>query len=373
MYSYNPYYYEYLAHHGVKGQKWGVRRYQPYTSANKGVFKNLKRSYKSSVRQIKKARKQYDKEGDKLAVDAANKAIKDTKKAYKTELKGLKKEFKAENRAQYIQDVSERGSEKQVAQVRKEMSPDQLNYAVRRINAYKDWEKLSMRDVEKEVKQEQAMERLRRISQGADTVGKVALATTNVISAAKGFKELFKRPSSYEKEKQRLELEGIANKNDLTKAQAEKMRNEIKNNSKIETKPKASEPILPKSTSTSTKVEIKSEPKSSILIDKGSSKSSSKGLGIFGENLKKSLETTTSKKELEKPVKDIEYMNKGEQASSLVFTNKNYTGRAYVPSGPLAKTILAATNANPMQSKTDYGGLSSLSEKDLKKQIKYLY
>lgn len=375
MYSYNPYYYDYLAHHGVKGQKWGIRRYQPYTSANKGVFKNLRRSYKSSVRQIKKARKQYDKEGDKLAVDAANKAIKDTKKAYKTELKGLKKEFKAENRAQYIQDVSERGSEKQVAQVRKEMSPDQLNYAVRRINAYKDWEKLSMRDVEKEVKQEQAMERLRRISQGADTVGKVALATTNVISAAKGFKELFKSKSSHDKAMEAYQEEKARLDNEMTKQRIKGQ--ELANKAKTETKPKASESIIPKTTSTSSKetakVETKSEPKSSILIDKGSSKSSSKGLGIFGENLKKSLETTTSKKELEKPVKDVEYMNKGEQASSLVFTNKNYTGRAYVPSGPLAKTILAATNANPMQSKTDYGGLSSLSEKDLKKQIKYLY
>ena len=47
----------YLAHYGILGMKWGVRRYQPYTSANKGVFKNLRRSYKSSVRQIKKARR----------------------------------------------------------------------------------------------------------------------------------------------------------------------------------------------------------------------------------------------------------------------------------------------------------------------------
>ena len=28
MYSYNPYYEQYLAHHGILGQRWGVRRYQ---------------------------------------------------------------------------------------------------------------------------------------------------------------------------------------------------------------------------------------------------------------------------------------------------------------------------------------------------------
>lgn len=229
MYSYNPYYYEYLAHHGVKGQKWGVRRYQPYTSANKGVFKNLKRSYKSSVRSLKKAKRQYESEGDKLAVKGTEKAIKEAKKIYKSELKGLKKDFRAENRANYLQDVAERGSEKQVAEVRKEMSPDQLDYAVRRINTYKNWEKLSMRDVEAEVKQEQAMKRLDHIMKGAETVSKVATSATQVIGTVKAFKDLFPKPKSeYEKEKQKLELEGMRNQNDYSKAQLEKLRAETK-------------------------------------------------------------------------------------------------------------------------------------------------
>ena len=229
MYSYNPYYYEYLAHHGVKGQKWGIRRYQPYTSGQKGVFKNLKRSYKSSVRSLKKARKKYEESGNKLAVAAANKAIKDTKKSYKAEKKGLKKEFRAENWEQYKQDVVERGTEKEIKKVYKDLNTDQLELATKRLNKLQDYKKTSMRDVEAEVAQEKTMAKMDRIMKGADTVSKVALATTNVTSAYKNFKDLFKKPSAYEKEKQRLELEGMANKNDLTKAQAEKMRNETTN------------------------------------------------------------------------------------------------------------------------------------------------
>lgn len=229
MYSYNPYYYEYLAHHGVKGQKWGIRRYQPYTSGQKGVFKNLKRSYKSSVRSLKKARKKYEESGNKLAVAAANKAIKDTKKSYKAEKKGLKKEFRAENWEKYKQDVVERGTEKEIKKVYKDLNTDQLELATKRLNKLQDYKKTSMRDVEAEVAQEKTMAKMDRIMKGADTVSKVALATTNVTSAYKNFKDLFKKPSAYEKEKQRLELEGMANNNDHTKAQTEKMRNETAN------------------------------------------------------------------------------------------------------------------------------------------------
>ena len=59
--------YEYLEHHGILGQKWGVRRYQnedgSYTPAGQ----------KRRDREIKKASKQYDKYAKKVTQHIASK------------------------------------------------------------------------------------------------------------------------------------------------------------------------------------------------------------------------------------------------------------------------------------------------------------
>ena len=204
MYSYNPYYYEYLAHHGVKGQKWGIRRYQPYTSGQKGIFKNLRRSYKSSVRSLKKARRKYEQEGNQKAVDAATKAIKDTKSSYKSEKKGLKKEFRAENWERYKNDVVTLGTEKEIKKIYKDLNTEQLEQATRRLNRLQEYKKMSMRDVEAEVNQERAMAKMDKIIKGADTVSRVALATNSVTSAYKSFKDLFKKTTPHEIEMNKL-------------------------------------------------------------------------------------------------------------------------------------------------------------------------
>lgn len=207
MYSYNPYYYEFLAHHGVKGQKWGIRRYQPYTSGQKGVFKNLRRSYKSSVRQLKKERRKYEKEGDKLAVASINKDIKDNKKTYKSEKKSLADQFRKENWEEYKQDIVERGTEKEIKKIYTDLTNDQLVMAAERIRREKDLTKVFLRDVNEEYKHEKAMADIDRFMKKTEAVGKVATTAINVTNATKGMKELFKTPSAHEKEMERLEEE----------------------------------------------------------------------------------------------------------------------------------------------------------------------
>ena len=77
-YTYNPYidlYDNYLSHHGIKGMHWGIRRYQPYTHGQKGVFKNLKRDYKDELKNLK--RKKRAAGDDELAVAGIRRQIRD--------------------------------------------------------------------------------------------------------------------------------------------------------------------------------------------------------------------------------------------------------------------------------------------------------
>lgn len=58
---------EYIAHHGVQGMHWGVRRYQPYPSdySGDGVYKGEpKKSFRerhAEQKRIKEAKKYADK------------------------------------------------------------------------------------------------------------------------------------------------------------------------------------------------------------------------------------------------------------------------------------------------------------------------
>lgn len=206
MYSYNPYYYEYLAHHGVKGMRWGIRRYQPYTHGQKGIFKNLKKSYKKGVRSLKKQAKSYEKEGDTLASEGVKSQIKDLKREYKEERRDYKDQFDAENYDTFRERVANTGSEKMVQKFREDLDANQLAMAVRRLQANKDLEKLRLRDVETEVKQEQAMAKMRTVAQGAQTVASVANAVSSGAQAFTNVKNALGVRSKYQKELDKAKL-----------------------------------------------------------------------------------------------------------------------------------------------------------------------
>lgn len=62
------YYSDTLAHHGVKGQKWGVRRYQPYPDGSKkGKFIGKKKKERPMSEDAKTARELRKRNVDELS------------------------------------------------------------------------------------------------------------------------------------------------------------------------------------------------------------------------------------------------------------------------------------------------------------------
>lgn len=185
IYSYNPYYAAYLAHHGIKGMHWGIRRYQPYTKGQKGVFKNLKRDYKDQLKNLKRAKRLAS--DDKLATAGIRRQIKDLKKSYRTQRREVAREFDKENYEDYKQKVVDTGSEDEIKKIKKDLTADQLSTAINRITKLKELDKLNMRDVEAEVKQADALRKLETISKVAGTASSVINAINGAGNAARTF------------------------------------------------------------------------------------------------------------------------------------------------------------------------------------------
>ena len=135
MYSYNPYYERYLAHYGVLGMHWGIRRYQPYTHGQKGIFKGLKKKKRADIKSLKKDLRAYKKQGNEAGIKSVKSQIKDIKKNYKLDIANLKKQFRTENYNAYKEKIAQSGSYNQVDKIKKELTPEQLNMATNRLNA----------------------------------------------------------------------------------------------------------------------------------------------------------------------------------------------------------------------------------------------
>lgn len=86
----------YLAHHGIKGQKWGIRRYQNYDGSltQAGV-----KRYERAVENYNKAKSDYDRaksEGDMVRASKAKNAMDVYRRDANTQYKNLKKDKKAD-------------------------------------------------------------------------------------------------------------------------------------------------------------------------------------------------------------------------------------------------------------------------------------
>ena len=81
MWTYNYTYPNYICHHGIKGMKWGVRRYQNEDGSLTAAGK--KRAAKSMVKSYRKSRK-TDPKTDFLKLNRANSAARDYYRTQRT-------------------------------------------------------------------------------------------------------------------------------------------------------------------------------------------------------------------------------------------------------------------------------------------------
>lgn len=114
---------DYLEHHGVKGQKWGVRRYQNYDGTRIGAKRRIKRATSSTAKVVKKA-------GRALARTTKS-FVKNTKKAVNKAITE-RKESIAENAEKAKASAIARGDLNAILKYRGNMSMQEFNDAFTR-------------------------------------------------------------------------------------------------------------------------------------------------------------------------------------------------------------------------------------------------
>lgn len=133
---------DYLQHHGILGQKWGIRRFQPYPKNWKGIDGNYvgRRSKRREKRQEKKMIKRIEKRAAKAERRRGHDAA-----------AGIRKTFSTSN-SKEVRRVVEGGNTSSVAAFSKFMKTNQLKYATARVKFESTMAKLSNRKRKKAIK-----------------------------------------------------------------------------------------------------------------------------------------------------------------------------------------------------------------------------
>lgn len=135
-----------LSHHGVKGQRWGIRRYQPYPSGTKGG-KEIGEAAKVKQRPISKSANIRNKL--KKTISSAKKNLENSrnKRETKKNEKIAKEQAKEKERKERdLESVINSGDANLVNQRKNEMTSDQLRRAIDRVNLNQRIGELSKQD-----------------------------------------------------------------------------------------------------------------------------------------------------------------------------------------------------------------------------------
>lgn len=115
---------EYLAHHGILGMKWGIRRYQPYPKGYKGDGKEVGDAAKGKSDSKKLSRKER-----KAEVERVRKQQENLEKA--REAASAKRKYSKEK-----EEVLKKGSASDLARFKGDLTPNEIQQALNRI----EWE-----------------------------------------------------------------------------------------------------------------------------------------------------------------------------------------------------------------------------------------